>query len=680
MLGEVTELYDDAVSYFRVKRLNRVIENAAMYRGWHQIARDGNYEMGVTDPQGEANEGINIARMLTKAAVAQTLKQVPTIEVPAAKDDQKARAKADMTEKLARSILRRVDQDELHRTVSWDKQTGAAWLKVSWDMQSGRALPQDYDGFTDEEEEARYSDDGFGAKAEIQLYEGDVRYEFVPTTDGYPDPAAKTRKEMHHFFHEKLLPVRKLDDMFPVDYFGEPTTGRWETGATESSAMASSFAAEDDFLRTSAAGNQSDGNTFAKFVEFWELPSRAFPRGRFISFSGSMIIAMGPNPYFPTRIPFVLFMGDNIVPGALYADGLLEDVKSLQYSTNRAANKMREHLDKMLNVHMLVPKNSGVDKNIWGDKAGQIIEYQKGYKPEPLEIRDIPQGMFEFQDNQINRAQSVTGYTDVGRGDAQSDLSGRAVAFYTENETALREPDMIAHKRSMLEVIQNAIYLYRQFADDGRLMHMIGDNGKLELVEFLEDDYDWENDFVPEIYTGRPASRAARMSEVIELLGAGVFGDGPEFDRARKLLGDDYAYASSVDPFQRDRARARRECLSHLKDPMSVLQVQTYDTHQIHLEEHREYMRTPEFEALPDWQKKAMFIHDELHELMMQGADAAFLQAQQGPQTPPGPEPMPPGVESPPDGGASQMAPSAPPTIEQFADSSDSEQRSLDQQ
>jgi hypothetical protein len=435
---------------------------------------------------------------------------------------------------------------------------------------------------------------------------------------------------------------------------------------------------EDDGYGLDTASYTSDGNTMAELVEFWELPSLAFPTGRFIAFSGSMILAMGPNPYFPARIPFVLFQGDNLVAGSLYPDGLVEDIKTLQHSTNRAANKLREHVDKVLNTHIIVPKGAGIDRDQWGDKSGQIIEYHRGFKPEQMEVHDIPQGLFDFQELQIQRAQSITGYTDVGRGDSQADLSGRAVAFYTENETAMREPDMASHRRSMLECAQHGVYLYRQFADDGRLMAIIGDNGKTEMMEFRSDEYDWDNDFVPEIFTGRPSSRAARVSEVIEFQGAGLFADGPDAERARKLLGDDYANASAYDPFSRDRQRAKRENLAHFKDPAAILSVQTYDTHQIHLEEHREYMRTVEFEHLPDWQKAAMFEHDELHELMMTGADAAFAMQEQGPQ-PPGPPPLPPGAESPPDGGAS-MAPAPPPPIDEFAAMDPSQQAASDQE
>lgn len=677
MLGEITSLFEDAVGAYQTKRADRVLDNLAMYRGWTDITRGGNYNLSVTDAEGEANENINISRMLVKASVAQKLRQVPSIEIPAAKDDQAARAKADMTEKLAKSILRRMDQDELHRTISWAQQAGGAWLKVSWDTQRGRVLPQDYDGFTDEEEEYRRQPDGFGGESFIDIFEGDVRFEFVPTCDGFPDPTAKTCAEISHFFHVKLLPTRKLEDRFPVDVNGESTKGRFNIGSTRELHGADDYEREMELSAMS-----SDGNVLASLVEFWEMPTRAFPQGRFVAFSGPMILAMGPNPYYPTRIPFILFQGDNIVPQSLYADGLLEDVKTIQHSVNRAANKLREHVDKVLNTHLLVPKGSGIDRDTWGDKPGQIIEYNKGWAPTPMPASDIPQGLFEFFELQTTRAQGITGYTDLSRGDpAGGDISGRAVIYSTENSSAMREPDMMSYRRSMLEAVQHAVHLYRLHADDGRLLQMIGDSGKVELVEFKSDEFDWDNDFVPEVFNGKPSSRAARAAEVYEALTSGLLADGPDGERARKMMGDDYAYAAAYDPFARDRQRAKRENLAHLKDPTAVINVKTYDTHQIHLEEHNEYMRTVEFENLPDWQKEVMEQHAELHEIMLTGGMTALASEESGAQQPmqPGPEPMPPGVESPPNGGAPAYPSAAPPSIDEAAQMTDSEMRSADQ-
>jgi hypothetical protein len=385
----------------------------------------------------------------------------------------------------------------------------------------------------------------------------------------------------------------------------------------------------------------------------------------------------------------------------MYADGILEDARALNKSANRVMSKLREHLDKMLNAHLIVPFQAGIDKNVWGDKPGQIIQYQKGYKPEALVPPDIPQGMFEYLDVQIDRAKMITGYSDVGRGEAQNDLSGRAVAFYTENEQSMREPDMASHRRALLEVAQHMVLLARQFFDDGRMISLVGENGKIELTEFTSDEFDWDNDFVPEVYTGKPSSHAALVSEVIEFAGAGLFEDTPAAERARRMLGDNYAYVSGFDPFREDRQRARRENLTVLRDPVTPIQVQSYDTHQVHLEEHYKFMRTLE------WQKSALFHHTELHEFMGQGAgmaDPEFMggganigqmqpgqlmppPGQQGQGQPPGappngqppgPPPQPPGIESPPSGGA-PVNPGPPPTIQQFNAMDASQQQATDQ-
>lgn len=686
MLGEVTELFQDAVSAFRVKRLDRAIENGAMYRGWHEIVRDGSFNVSVTDPQGEANESLPISRMLVKAAVASTLRNMPNIEIAASKDDPRSRAKAEATERLARTLLRtKLDQDELHRVVSWSKQTGAGWIKAFWDQGAGRAVPVPYDGFTDAELKARESDDGFGGRSLPPVFEGDLAYEFIPTTDGYPDPSAKSRRELRHFFHVKMMPIYRLNDLFPKDYFGEPTERRWSIGPhTQERRAFEALGDQDELWESGSNIRTSQLNTLAEIVEFWELPSRQFPFGRFVAFSDSMILAMGRNPLHPVRLPFILFQGDNLVPGSLYSDGLLEDVRTLQVSTNRTMNKMREWVDKMLNAHLLVPFQSGIDKNIWGDKPGQIINYQKGYAPTPLAPPEIPSSMFSYLNEQIERAKMVTGYSDIGRGDLPSNISGRSVAFATENEQAMREPDTASHRRAVLECIQHGLWLIRQFYNDGRLIQMIGENGKVELAEFLEDDYDWDADLVPEIYSGRPNSHTARVSEVLEFHGAQLFGDDPASERARRMLGGDYANMATYDPFAEDRSRAKREQLTFLKG--QPLQVQFYDTDRIHLEEHNKVRRSLEFEEWPDFMRDQFNAHCEAHELKGLAtqvvSDDLLLAAGgqgQGQGRPPGPQ-QPPGIESPPDGGAGAAGPAPAPTINEFTQMAPSEQRASDQQ
>ena len=699
MLGEVRELFEDAAGAFRNKRLDRVAECAALYRGWALSLRGGGNYTSPTDPQGEAVEHIPIARFLVRAAVAHTLKQNVGIECPAAKGDAAARSRAKNTERFAQSLLRtKLKQDELRRAVSWSKQGGAAWLKVFWDANAGKIAATSEDGFTDKEFEG-LDDPMSDEKVRPVIFTGDIGCRFVPTTDGFPDPSARSKAEVGHFFEVKMFPIWKAEDMFPTDAFGEPTTGRFDVGLTEEQATLGALGDDESFF-----ARRDNRNMLCSIVEFWELPTRRYPRGRFIAYSGPTILAIGPNPYFPARIPYILIPGDNLVPASLYPDGLLEDVRGLQYSANRSQSKMREWLDKTLNAYLFVPKQSGIDSDIWGDKPGQIIPYNKGYKPEPYVPPNIPSSMFDFLDQNVERAKALTGYTDIGRGELSSDISGRAVAFATENEQGMREPDMASFREAMVEVAQHMVYLARQFFDNGRMVQILGETGQVEMQEFLSDEYDWDTDLVPEIYSGRPQSHAARISEVLEFSDAGLFAEGPEAERARRMLGNDYSAMSTYDPFDEDRARARRENLAVLKDPMGTpISVMTFDTHKIHLEEHYRWMRTPEFEALPDWQRELALTHCDLHEYLayaaglvsdelvngqgeqqqQNGASPSPPGANQGQppppgNSPPGPPPSSPGNESPPSGGQERL-PAPAPTIDEFAQMSPSEQAAADQ-
>lgn len=696
MLGEITEYYEDASSAFRAKRALRTIENANFYRGNQYILRGNPENPDYADPRGEATEVINFTQAIVRGAVAIKLKQVPNPEVPAAHDDQRARSKADATERFARSIMRNgtIDLDEMHRCVSWAQQAGAGWMKAYWDPTAGRPVADTYEtGFEgpdeeDGEEPAEMEPelDDFGNEVTRQVYEGGIRTEFVPTTDGLPDPAARSIREMHHFFHRKLRPVRELFDLFPKDMFGETTRGKWAIGTRTEEQTQFRQLYDDNADPMSALGSArlADGNVLAEIIEYWERPSRRFPNGRLMIFSDKLVLYVGPNPYLPARIPFVLFNGDNINAGSLYADGVVEQIKPLQRSANRTASKMREWLDKIVNAHILAPIGSGIDRNWWSDMPGQVIPYNKAFKPEFLNPPDIPTSLFGYLNEQIERSKFIAGYSDVARGEIPSDISGRAVAFATENEQTTREPDMQGHRSSVLKLMQECVHLARQFYEDGRLERMIGENGKWELVEFRSEDYDFENDLVPEIYSDVPTTRAARFSEAAEMMSAQMLGDTPEAKRARRLIGGRVAERLGDDEFERDRNRARREQVELVRmarDPMLMpaqLQVKSYDVDEIHLEEHNDFRKTPEYENLPTWLQMQFDEHCDVHELQK----VAKLQAEGmfgQPGEPMQPQQLGPGVESPPSGGA-PVNPGPPPSVSEFNQMDASTQASSDQQ
>lgn len=621
--AEIENLFEDAAQAYSERRRDREFENAGMFRGYHYIDRGERTQTRLIED--EAIEVQNIIRPVVRAAVASRLRQFPQIAIANLRGDVAARARAQASEGLCQAALHNgvIDWEEIERCASWACQAGLGFIKTFWDPNAGRQIPQESDFWEDEvgneEERNDFEFDEFGSEVKAQLAEGDVRTMFVPSTDGLPNPDARSWREVRHFFHVRLLPVSQILDMHSEDMWGKKLTpGDLDSGSNSHGDVATEFRRlemDDEATGTTA---YETGNSLAQLVEFWELPSQRHKNGRFAIFSGSRIIWIGPNWLEPKRIPFVPFFGDCKVPASLYPDGVVEDLKSPQRSLNRTATKMREHLDKVLNSHLLVPYQSNINLNTWSTKPGQLIRYQSGYKPEFVDTPQIPPSTFDYVQSLRDVMQEISGYSDVVRGTGvQGEMSGRAAAFARENQELTREPEMISHRNSMVMLLQHYLWWVRQMYDDGRLVRLLGENDTFESIEFFAEDFDLQNELVVDVYNGAPSSPAMILSEVLELKERGVFDDDPGAERARSILGRGYSRALTYDPWQADRQRARREELIIKRGWPVEIAAMTFDVHEIHLECHNEFRKSYEYEKLNPTQKQLFDLHCSQHEEML---------------------------------------------------------------
>lgn len=672
-LDEIRQLFEDAYCAYEERRRDREMENAAFYRGYHYISRDDGVQTQMIED--EAVEVQNVVRSVVRASVATRLRQFPQISISSMRGDVKARARAKASEGLCQSALHNgmIDWEEIERTASWAAQCGLGFLKVIWDPRKGKQIPTEDPGqlFIDEAADAERDDvvmekDPFGETVDHAQFEGDVTTMFVSSADGLPNPDARSWREVRHFFHVKLTPVSEILDMFPKDMNGEELTpGDLDTGNTMGGVQAEQRYIQQDEAGLGVSSSAMD-NELAQLVEFWELPSRKYKNGRFAIFSGERLIWVGPNWLEPRRLPFVPFFGDCKIPASLYPDGVLEDLKSPQRSLNRTATKMREHLDKVINAHLLVPYQSNINVNTWGDKPGQIIRYQAGYKPEFVDTPQIPNSTFEYTAGLRDVMKEISGYSDVVRGTGiDGNVSGRAAAFARENEQLTREPEMISHRNSMTSVLQHILFLVKQFFDEGRMVRILGENDHFESVEFFAEDFDLDNELVMDVYNGAPTSPAMIMSETLELLERGAFADTPDAERARAIIGNGYSRAVTYDPWADDRARARREELITARQWPVKIDVAPYDNDQVHLESHNSFRKTVEYDNLAPMQKQMFDMHCSMHEEKEMLSQVDYGQQQQWiagngggnspPQTqPPGSETGFAGPRSPMDGGNNQ--------------------------
>lgn len=666
-LADIMGLFEDAYSAYEERRRDRELENLDFVRG-KQFVDAGT--AGATQLEEDELPVVeNIVRPIVEAAVASRLRQMPQIAIASLRGDIKARARAKASEGLCQAALHNgvIDWDEIERVANWAETCGLGYIKWFWDPKAGRQKSNpDPEAFWEEADDGEESEmDPFGTEVKEQLAEGDVRIMFVPSSDGLPNADARSWREVRHFFHVRLMPVAEILDMFPEDQFGKKLTpGDLDTGANAYGGIQSQVRmVEQDDEGLGTASNEL-GNELAQLVEFWELPTQKYKNGRFAIFSGSRMIHVGPNWLEPRRLPFVPYFGSKKVPASLYPDGVVEDIKSPQRVMNRVVTKQLEHADKVLNAHLLVPYEAGINLNTWGKTPGQMIKYRTGFKPEFVDTPQIPPTTFDLVEQTKATAQEISGFSDIVRGvNVGAEASGRSQAFARENQEIQREPVMMSHRNSMIAGLQQYLWYVRQFYDDGRLINVLGENDTFEAIEFFAEDFDLDSELVVDVYNGAPTSPAMILSEALEIHERGGFEDTPGAERLRAILGKGYSRALTFDPFQADRQRARREELIIARGwPMQILAA-PFDNHRVHLDCHNEFRKTYEYEKLSPQQRQMFDMHCAQHEEMEMLAQFDFGQQQQwlqggaggAPALPAGPEAGFEGPRSPMDGGNSML-------------------------
>lgn len=631
------DLYLDAATLAKRREL-RLTENLAFFRGyqWGVPLRDGLYEnYADIDPRVEA-EVNNFIAGAVRTDVARAFRNPVNFSVVSAGDTALGRVRARNTELLSKSLLRAniLPFETLFESRTAAAIFGAGWLKVIWNPYKGRTNPVGNPPFV-----------------------GDVDWQYVSVMDCFPDPrATDAGREMRYIFHRKYIPTATCEDMWPVDIFGEETEGKWQLKGARTH-----FEAVSD-LETSPDALNIDGNELSEVVEYWERPTNRYPMGRFLVYSGSIVVHAGPLPY---EFPWVLVNGPNKPPGTLYSDGLVHHLKSIQRSINLAASKAREIINVAANPPLLVEENSNVQEDSFENLAGTIIRYRER-KPEWMPSPDT-NALDNYQTFLQKVFSDVSTYSDVAGGQPPAPgTSARAIAYMAELNQGIHVPDDIMFETTIIRALTLALEICRANYEEGRLLKIIGPHNQIGGKAFKQEDYDFNVELVIDPFSPRNLSPAVKRAEVSEYFGMGLFDDSkPGSATARRLMEINSDDASTLDIHYAHRRRAEDEdaCFSMIAEgdfSQQVPQVLPQDNDDVHLECH-EHTSVTEWLAWPPEVQDAFMQHVAMHEMQWQGKLGQFSE-EQGMLGPKGAGP--PGA-GPPGGGGQPMGPGGPgPTAE----------------
>tara|TARA_R110000751_G_scaffold146757_2_gene251102 strand:- start:2066 stop:4423 length:2358 start_codon:yes stop_codon:yes gene_type:complete len=546
----------------------------------------------------------NYTRQIVNQLGARLTENRPIPLVHPASEDEEDQDKARLCEKLLYHLWRTQRMGRRHfEFVLWMLATGTGIYKVSW-----RLDPQleafEQEGSSDVEQHAL---NRFGLPVMQTGAPGMPVAEVLSMFEFGWDTGAKDFEHCRWMYHETEVHLDELVERYP------------ERGAfadTNASAGKNHISMQQLRSIENANGQTSQLKDRAKLCEYYELPSKRYPKGLFIVKAADVLLFVGGLPF--GFLPFVTSR-HNVTPGSVTGAGVIRDLKQPQKQVNQKESQRVENADLMSKPKWLVPKGS-IDSQFITDEPGEVIEYDSDL-PAPRAVSPPPmsQEPANIARENVSHMFELGGLNELARGNIPSGMSGRAVGLFEELQATMLGPSSRETEDAIAAVGTMWLKMYRSMAPPARVLSIAGKRSIAEVVQFLHSDIT-STDVEVVAGSSLPRNKTHRREQVLLVANSGWLGDPSDPKTQRKVLkhlefdGLEEVYGDNT----LDRKRARDENLimmrANAEGAPFPLEVLPNDGHPDHCDEHDDFSKGEDFLMLQPEYKLAFIQHLAMHE------------------------------------------------------------------
>lgn len=639
--------------------------NLAFYFGkqWVVLLRGGNnYGPNTTSPRlyvpnapyYRARPVINKCRPTIRTEISQLTANKPNASVvPASAEDRDMYAamageqiwEHHYREKKLKSIIR--------RTMWWTTICGTAFMKCYWDPNAGESILDPTTGQITKQ--------------------GDIVY--CPETPFHvfcPDLKEEELENQPFLIHAQLKSPEFIKMNFPETFKDNKQPPN--NGTDVNSIMEESFL---NLVGTQPLQKRND----ILVLEVWVKPGRIplMPNGAMFTIVGDQIVqGFGQWPYKHGKYPFAKF--DHIQGGKFYAHSVLEDLIPLQKEYNRTRGQIIEGKNRMAKPQLLAARGS-IDPSKITSEPGQVIQYTPGYpEPKPLPLQAIPTYVIDELERIKQDWNDISGQHEVSHGQVPPGVTAAtAIAYLQERDESKLSATFDSLEEGVEKIAGLTLSYAHEYWDDQRTVKVTGPEGSFDTLAFKGSDLRNGLDIRVEAGSSLPVSKAAKQAFIMDMMKMGFI----DPDKGLEVM-DMGGINKLYEQIQTDRRQVQRENLRMSKItpdilmqheqiiqqkmmsgelpvgpdgqplmPPSLVPVNTWDNHQLHIEYHNNYRKSQTFENLPVEIKDIFEQHVQEH-IRAMGMEAVTMNPAQAVGLPP----MPLGDGS---GAPGQLDNSAPP-------------------
>jgi hypothetical protein len=519
------------------------------------------------------------------------------------------------------------------RSIFWTVICGTGFMKIWWDKNS-----KSYD-----------------AKG-IEQY-GDVKYAPVdPFHLFVPDLTEQEIENQAWVMNVYTKPVEWAKRIYGEDF--------------NASVVAATEIMENAFLNLQSAGNNAKPDSvLVKEVWLKAGAHKDFPNGGYaVTIDDRVVTYLNQGMLFKhNEFPFIKF--DHIPTGGFYSASVIEDVIPIQRELNRTRSQIIEAKNRMAKPQLMAARGS-IDPSKITSEPGIVIIYRPGLPaPQPLPLQPLPGYVLQEVDRGIADIEDVTSQHQVSKGQTPSGVTAAtAISYLQERDDSVMATTYQSVETGWEKIAKQTLTLINQFWETKRIIQVTGVDGSFDAIALKGSDIATGMDIRIEAGSALPVSKAARQALLMDLMTQGLIPP----DQGLKMMdvgGVNKLYEQmAVDERQAQRENLRMRSLSiqsimqHTQQamqsqqaadmtyhnaaenpmggndvqtgepllmPESIVPVNTWDNHQVHIEVHNRFRKGQAFELLDDQVKQQFESHVQMH------AMALNQTAQQAMQMPP---------------------------------------------
>lgn len=609
----------------------------------------------------QEREVYNMLATIAETRVARLSRQKPLMKVRPASSDQSDVSAAKVSSMLLTSTWYDEDMDRKYeKFIMWLETCGTAFFKPVWNKDKGRILQEETaekdpmelskqeEPTNKDEGDLKHSpDDPFqSAEKRIVLREGDIETDVSSPFEVYPDSSHGDFDDTKSVIHARAYHVDDIEDWWGQKVEEEKVDVITLQGSTSGIGG----------LGYGVGSFRYSSQTLKKHAilkEYYELPTKRYPYGRMIIVAGNKTLYAGVLPYQigedgEPGFPFVRAVSIPVV-GSFWGKSVIERCIPIQRRYNALRNRKAEYLNLVTIGQWYSPDGVVEDESVLNNEPGNIIRYRNlgtGVRPEPVVYPSLPSS-FEMENQTLMQEfTAVSGVSELSRfSEAPSGVkSGVALSIAGEQDDTRIGLTANQLEIASVELGKKWIRLYRQFAQEPRMIRYVGDSSQIDVLYWEASDLK-SDDVIVDNSSALAETPAQRRQMVFDLIGTGLF-NRPESnpfsnEGVRKILQmlEFGHWESGVDEdeeLQEQKAkRENREMLDGMQVPIN-----DYDSDEIHIREHYRFMMSTDYEEIMASPEGMMFdelfrLHVEMHKqriqqamMMQQQADLQMQQAQ----------------------------------------------------